>query len=367
MATKPEGVSKRPFLNHGDDYLRRAMEVTVHVGLLLLFIGACFVILRPFILLTAWGVVVAIAVYPAYTKLRTVLGGRGGWAAVLCTLALLIVLIVPPVLLAGTIVDGMQTLAGHLEKGTSIIPPPPARIATWPIIGSPLNSVWSLASRDMGEAVRRFAPKIQAFVPELLSTSAAIGLKVVQLAIAIVIAGVLLAKARSCTTFTHSFANRLLGQKGAGLVELAGSTIRSVTNGILGVALIQSGLASVGFLVAGIPAAGLWTVLFLVGAVLQIGGLVLIPAIVYLFATASTTKAVIFLVWCIIVGVSDNILKPLLLGRGAQVPMLVIFLGAIGGFMAMGIIGLFAGAIVLSVSHKLFIAWLEEPDSPLGT
>jgi predicted PurR-regulated permease PerM len=133
-----------------------------------------------------------------------------------------------------------------------------------------------------------------------------------------------------------------------------------VTFGILGVALIQSALAAVGFLVMGLPGAGVWAVVFLFAAVLQMGGLVLIPAVVYAFAISTTAGAVIFLVWCVFVGVIDNVLKPLLLGRGVAVPMAVIFLGAIGGFIAMGIVGLFVGAVVLSVGYKLFLAWIEE-------
>jgi predicted PurR-regulated permease PerM len=142
-----------------------------------------------------------------------------------------------------------------------------------------------------------------------------------------------------------------------------GATIRSVTTGILGVAFIQSVLAGFGFLVVGLPGAGLWAVVFLIAAVLQVGMLVLIPAVVYVFAVSSLTKAVIFLIWCAIVGLSDNVLKPILLGRGVAVPIVVIFLGAIGGFITLGIIGLFVGAIVLSVGYKLFLAWINE-DSP---
>jgi predicted PurR-regulated permease PerM len=139
-----------------------------------------------------------------------------------------------------------------------------------------------------------------------------------------------------------------------------GATIRSVTTGILGVAFIQSVLAGLGFLVVGLPGAGLWAVVFLIAAVLQVGVLVLIPAVVYVFAVSSMTKAVIFLIWCAIVGLSDNVLKPILLGRGVAVPIVVVFLGAIGGFVTLGIIGLFIGAIVLSVGYKLFLAWINE-------
>jgi predicted PurR-regulated permease PerM len=155
-------------------------------------------------------------------------------------------------------------------------------------------------------------------------------------------------------------ANRLFHDKGPEFAELAGATIRSVTTGIIGVAFIQSVFAAIGFLVVGLPGAGLWGVLFLFAAVLQLGVVVLVPALIYVFAIASTTKAMIFLVWCVIVGTMDNVLKPLLLGRGVAVPMVVVFLGVIGGFAAMGTIGLFVGAIVLAVGYKLFLAWLED-------
>ena len=148
--------------------------------------------------------------------------------------------------------------------------------------------------------------------------------------------------------------------------QLIGATIRSVTSGILGVALIQSVLASLGFFVAGLPGAGLWAVIFLIAAILQVSVLVLVPAVIYMFAISSATKAVIFLVWCLFVALVDNFLKPLLLGRGVAVPMAVVFLGAIGGFVLLGLIGLFIGAIVLSIGYKLFLAWLNQIPAAVG-
>jgi predicted PurR-regulated permease PerM len=223
-----------------------------------------------------------------------------------------------------------------------------------------LNNLWSLASRDLTAVVRSFAPQIKAVVPALLSASAGIGFTVLQFVLSIVVAGVLLANAQAAYEVTCSLANRIFGEKGPEVQQLIGATIRSVTTGILGVALIQSLLAGLGFLVAGLPGAGLWAVIFLFAAVLQVGVLVLIPAVLYVFAVSSVTKAVIFLVWCLIVALIDNVLKPLLLGRGVAVPIAVVFLGAIGGFVAIGIIGLFVGAIVLSVGYKLFLAWLGQ-------
>jgi predicted PurR-regulated permease PerM len=341
------------------DHIRRALEVSIHVGLLLLLTAACLLILRPFLLLIAWGIIIAIAGYPAYRSLRDLIGGRSGLAALICSVFLIAVLIIPVVLLAGSLVEGIQTLAARLKEGTQIVPPPPPRIATWPIIGIPLNNAWELASKNLSAAIRNFAPQIKAAIPGLLVASAGVGLAVLQWILSIVLAGVLLAKAATGAKVAHSLANRLFGDKGSEFEELAGATVRSVTNGIIGVALIQTTFASLGFLVAGMPAAGLWGMIFLFAAVLQLGGPILIPAVIYMFATASTTKAVIFLVWCLIVGLMDNVLKPLLLGRGVAVPTAVVFLGAIGGFVTMGIIGLFVGATVLSVGYKLFIAWVE--------
>ena len=336
-----------------------ALEASIHIGLTILLATACLLILRPFIPLLVWGVLIAVSAYPSFQKLQLAFGGRGVLTAILFTVLLVAFLVVPVVLLTETLVEGVQTLAAAFKGGT-LIPPPPAGVISWPIIGAPLNRLWSQASRDLSEAVRSFAPQIKAVVPGLLSASAGIVLTILQFALAIVVAGVLLANAQAAYEVTCSLCNRLFGDKGPEFQQLIGATIRSVTNGILGVALIQSVLACVGFLVAGLPGAGLWAVAFLIAAVLQVGMLILIPAVIYMFVISSVTKAVIFLVWCLVVGLIDNVLKPLLLGRGVAVPIAVVFLGAIGGFVALGLVGLFLGAIVLSVAYKLFLAWLDE-------
>jgi len=343
----------------GKEYVRRAVEVSIHVALLGLLSAACLLILRPFIPLIAWGIIIAIAVYPAYRRVQDLLGGRSRLAAVACTMFLFAVLLVPVALLAGSLVEGIQSLAARLKEGTLLIPPPPPRIGTWPVIGSPLKETWELASKNLASALQTFAPQIKVIIPQLFLASAGVGLAVLQWILSVIVAGVLLANSAICGKTAHSLAERLFGDKGPEFEELAGATVRSVTNGIIGVALIQSLFAALGFLAAGLPGAGLWGIVFLVAAVLQLGGLVLIPAVIYMFAIASITKAMIFLAWCVMVGLMDNVLKPLLLGRGVAVPTAVVFLGAIGGFMAMGIIGLFVGAIALSVGYKLLLAWLE--------
>jgi len=337
-----------------------ALEAAIHIGLAILLVTACLLILRPFVPLVTWGIIIAVAAYPAFKRLRTALGGRGTLAALIFTLALLALLIVPVVLLAGTLVEGVQTMATHLREGTLVIPPPPAGVEHWPIIGVPVNKLWSLAATDLGQAVRSFAPQIKAVMPSFFTASAGLGFTVLQFLLSILLAGALLAKSQAAYDMTCLLAKKLFGKKGPEFQQLMGATIRSVTTGILGVAFIQSVFAGLGFLLVSLPGAGLWAVVFLIAAVLQVGVLVLIPAVIYVFAISAVTKAVIFLIWCVFVGLLDNVLKPILLGRGVAVPIVVVFLGAIGGFVALGIIGLFVGAIVLSVGYKLFLAWINE-------
>jgi predicted PurR-regulated permease PerM len=346
------------------DYVNRAVEASIYIGLAIILVTACLLILRPFVPLLAWGIIIAVAVYPGLGKLQALLGGSQVLAGVLCTLILLAVVLLPVILLTQSLVQSTQVVIASLKAGTLAVPPPPPAVGNWPIIGAPLARAWGLASNDLTDAIRSFAPQIKEILPGLLSTSAGIGLTVVQLLLSILVAGVLLANAQAAYDCTCSVFGRIFGAKGPEFQQLIGATIRSVTFGILGVAIIQSVFAALGFLVVGLPGAGLWTVIFVFAAVLQAGALVLIPAVIYVFAIASTTKAVLFLVWCIIVGVIDNMLKPLLLGRGVAVPVAVVFLGAIGGFVAMGIIGLFVGAIVLSLGYKLFLAWLDRNPAP---
>ena len=350
--TTRDGTKRKILVN-------QALEISIQIGLLALLVIGCLLILRPFIPLIMWGIIIAIASYPAFLKLQGLLRGRGALAASLWTLLLLAVLIIPVVLLGHHLVAGLTPLVGRLREGTLVLPPPPASVEHWPVIGVPLTRAWSAASTNLTETLVKFAPEIKAAFPAILMASAGLGSTLLQFFLSILVAGVLLAKAKPAADVTRSLAVRLFGEQGPEYQELAGATIHSVTFGILGVALIQTALAAAGFFVVGLPGASVWSVIFLFAAILQVGVVVLVPAVVYAFAIATTTKALIFLVWCIIVGLMDNVLKPLLLGRGSAVPVVVVFLGVIGGFVAMGIIGLFIGAIVLSVGYKLFLAWIE--------
>lgn len=351
-----------PQLARSSDYLTRPIEVFIRIILMSIVAVSCFLIVKPFIPFIAWAIIISIATFPAYEVLRRAIGGNQTTAAVFYALLLLAAVIIPVVLMAATLVGGLQSLAGQLMAGTLSVPPPPASVAKWPLIGGPLANIWTLASTNLVETVRKFSPELQSFVPKMLSASTTVMMTALQFVLSIILAAFLLANSSSNMKFCNLIFDRIFGEKAAEFEELTVATIRSVTNGVLGVAVIQSVFASIGFAVVGLPGAGLWSAIFLVAAVLQAGFLVLLPAVIYAFAISSTRTAVIFMVWSVLVGSMDNILKPILLGRGSKVPIAVIFIGVIGGFMVMGIIGLFIGAIVISVGYKLLLAWLKGPE-----
>ena len=340
---------------------KRALETSIRIGLIALLVIWCFEVVRPFIQPIVWGIILAIAIHPAYLRLGRVMGGRERLAATSLVVGSLLLLIVPSVMITTSLVESATELAGKLREGEVKIPPPPTAVADWPIIGGGLHALWAEASRDLEAALRQAQPLLKAIGRWMLSGGATAGFGIVMFALSIVIAGVLLSYGEQATDTARRIARRLVDERGDELVRLTGDTVESVTRGILGVALIQGLLAGIGMLVAGVPAAGLWALLVLLMAVVQIPTvLILGPIIVYVFATSSTTIAVLFAIWSLAVGFSDNVLKPMLLGRGVDVPTLVIFMGAIGGFILQGIIGLFAGAVVLSVGYTLFKAWLED-------
>lgn len=341
--------------------MNNAVEVTIRIGLLIVLAAWCFDIVRPFIVPTAWGIIIAVAVYPGYSSLVGVMGGRRVAAATLVTLLGLVLLITPAVLLSLTLVDSAQALSKSLLSGTLRVPPPPDSVLGWPLVGEGLHQFWALASDNLSDALAKVAPHLKAVATWLLSAAAGASFGILQFLIAIIIAGFLLATAPGGGRAVKAIARRIADDRGLEFANLAEATVRSVARGILGVALIQSLFAGIGFLVVGVPAAGLWALLCLILSTVQIGVVpVVLPIVIYVFSTADTVTAFVFLIWSIGVSVIDNILKPILLGRGMQVPMVVIFIGAIGGFLSSGIIGLFVGSVVLVLGYKLVLAWTAE-------
>ena len=344
--------------------VRAAVEVAIRLGAIALLVGWCLVLVAPFLNVVVWALIIAIAADPAFEWLCERLGGRRTLAGVLGVSAILVSLAIPTAMFSDTLFDGAQSIAHGLRDGELQVPEPEPWIRDLPLVGEGAYDLWVSASENMGQVVRRFAPQLQSASRWLLGQIGGVGAGILEIIGSILIAGVMLVRAETRRFALRRFAHRMAGvERGTHLLKIATATIRNVVQGIVGVAAIQSILAGIGFLIAGIPGAGLWAFLVLVAAVVQLPVLIgMIVPVVVGFQTLSTPAAIVLLVWCVFVGAVDNVLKPILFGRGAAVPSLVIFMGAIGGLFTMGIVGLFLGAAVLALGFELFLAWLEEEE-----
>jgi predicted PurR-regulated permease PerM len=254
----------------------------------------------------------------------------------------------------------VQTLTTQIENDELQIPPPSDRIADLPLIGNKLSALWLEASRDLRSVLDEHEAQLKKYTGWFLSKVAGFGVNLLVFIFSIILAGVFLVSAPGAKRAIESIFSRVAGGRGPELTELSQATVKSVVTGILGIAIIQTLLAGMGFVVMGVPAAGLLAFICLVLAIVQIDILiVLIPLSIYAFTVSSTGAAVVFLVWNIAVGLLNNVLKPILLAKGVNAPMAVIFIGAIGGMLHYGIIGLFVGAVIMVLGYTLFIAWLK--------
>lgn len=342
-----------------EGFMGKAINTAIRIAMIGLMAAWCFAIVRPFITLIFWSIIIAVAVYPGFQRLAVISGGRYGFTAILVTGTLLLIIAGPTVMLADVVVDNAQVLATQLKSGSLSIPLPPSNVRSWPLVGAPLADFWTLASGNLEKALAMFAPQLKLFGRWLLTSVTTTGLEILKFILAIVIAGILLANSAPGSRVAHDIAGLLVGARGGEYILLIVATIRGVAKGVLGVALIQSILAGTGFMVADVPGAGLLALLCFFLAVIQLGPvLVIIPVVIYVFSIHDYYFALPFLIWNIFVALIDNILKPLLMGRGAEIPMMVIFLGAIGGLLLSGVIGLFVGAVVLALGYKLLQVWL---------
>ena len=343
------------------------VEWGLRVALLLVLLAWCVRIVAPFMGVMIWAVIMAVVMYPGFCWVRDRLGGRPRLAAMVWALLGLLLVAIPAWLFADTVIEGTRAVASRLQAdGHWQVPAPPAAISNVPVFGGMLQAYWQSASENLPALLQQLRPQLQQAGAWLAGMGAQAGLGFLQFLFAIMVAAILLSYADAGSGYARRVAHRLLSEQGAHYLDLVVTTTRSVAKGVLGVALIQSLLSGVGMLVAGIPGAGLLTILCILLCVAQLGpGLVLIPCVIWMFATDSQLAAVSFLLWSVFVMVLDNVLKPLLLGRGVNVPMLVIFIGAIGGFLSNGFIGLFVGAIVLVLGYTVLQAWLDElPEQP---
>ncbi len=342
------------------EILTIAVDLTIKIGTLLLVIFLCFKILIPFTNILLCAMFIAIILFPLYTRMGKFFGKRKKLAAVILALVALAFLLIPSYWLVDSLVVGLKGLSDSLQDGGFKLPPPSESVAGWPLIGEWLYENWVAASQNLSETLSEYLPQLRGFGEKVINSLAGTGLGILQFALSIIIAAVFLTFSEDASKSSKKLFIKLAGENGEDFARISEQTVRNVASGVIGVAIIQSTLIGIAMLIMDLPLAGVWIVITLIFAIAQIPLLlVTIPVIVWLFAVKEPFPAVLWTIYLIVVGASDNYLKPVLMGKGASVPMLVIFLGAIGGFMAFGFLGLFLGAIILSLGYKLYLTWLE--------
>jgi predicted PurR-regulated permease PerM len=348
-------------------FLANAMASFIQIGAVLLLLYWCYLIVSPFLPIVIWGVILSVALYPAHAALSARLGGREKLSATIIILIGIAIISIPIGLLADSTIGGLKIIATELGDGAADIPPPAESVAEWPVVGEKIHEVWSAAATNLEETLNAFRPQLETAGKQALSFAGHTVISAFQFLFAIIIAGVMFTSAQGGRAAAQNVASSLVGpERGSALTELSILTIRSVAKGILGVALIQAILSAIGLLGAGVPAAGIWTGLVLVLAIIQLPPLLVLgPIAIWYFSVAEPVPATIFLIYAIIVSASDAFLKPMFLGRGVETPMLVILIGAIGGAIAMGILGLFIGAVILALGYEIFVSWMS-PDQETG-
>jgi predicted PurR-regulated permease PerM len=337
------------------------IQLAVRLGLLAFLAYWSFVLVLPFIPILVWSMVLAVALYPPYDWLSKHLGGRPKLAATIITLVVLAIIVGPVAWFGVGLIESLQELGDHLSSGTLAIPSPPEGVKDWPIVGAQAYSLWDQASTNLKTALHEFAPYLKPLAGPVLAFAGSAGFGTLKFVAAIALSGFLFHYGPRLVAAIRRIQARLVTQRSQDFVALAGLTIRTVANGVIGVAVLQSLLAGIGLKLAGVPHAGVLAFAVLILAVLQIGSaVVLFPVIIWIWATKDFSVALPLTIYLLVVGLADNVLKPLLMGRGLSTPTLVIFIGVLGGMLAHGILGLFVGPIILAVTWELIMAWIRE-------
>jgi predicted PurR-regulated permease PerM len=339
------------------------ISVAIRLGLLALLIYWSIILLRPFIPILVWSIVLAVALHPVFDWLSSHLGHRPRIAAILTTLIVLAVFLAPATWLGIGLVDGLRDIADRLIAGNLVLPAPPDSVRDWPLIGEQLYEFWSKASVNLQTTFRDIAPHLKPLAGPILVIAGSAGTGTIKFILSVVVAGFLFVPGPRLVATARNALARIVPEQNKDLVALAGATIRTVAQGVIGVAVLQSLLAGIGLKIAGVPNAGVLAFFILVLGIIQIGSApILLPVIIWIWTDKPVGSALLISIYLLLVGVSDNVLKPILMGRGLSTPALVIFLGVMGGTLAHGVVGLFVGPILLAVAWELLMAWsYEEP------
>jgi len=341
---------------------RLLLDVLIRAGLILVLVMLCYRIFSPFLVLMVWALILAITIYPLHRALAARLGGRRGWAATLITLLGVVLIVAPTAVLLDSMGDSVHRLVSEVQQGTLQVPPPKPSVTEWPVVGTKIHAYWQQAHDNLPALVKSLQPKIGELAKEALAMVASIGGGILAFVAAFIIAGIIMAFGEAGAHAGRAIFARIFGsERGDEFTVLSVATIRAVAQGVIGIAFIQAILVGLCLLVAGVPLAGLLAVVVLVLGIAQVPALlVTLPAIAYLWMSGDygTGEAALYSVLLFVAGMADNVLKPLMLGRGVDAPMPVILLGALGGMAAAGILGLFVGAVLLALGYQIFMSWV---------
>ncbi|MCK5816139.1 MAG: AI-2E family transporter [Flavobacteriaceae bacterium] len=344
----------------------QAIDVYIKIVVLSVLIVASYLIAKPFLLLIIWAILVAVTLFPFYEKVLNLFKGKKkGLVTTLFVVALLAIIVTPTVNIASSVVDSSKEIISSFNAGTIEVSPPNQSVKSWPLIGEKIFTAWNNASIDIQGFIQKHPDEVKSSAGWFFDSFTGLIGSVFLSLIALIIAGIFMSSAKGGYKTGLAFAEKMMTGKGEEIMSMCINTIRSVVKGILLVAIIQAILAFIGFQMIGLSMAGILAIIVMIGAIIQIPvTLIVIPIIIFVFSFADTTPAIIFTIYIIIVSLLDNFLKPMLLAKGLETPMIVILIGAIGGMMFLGILGLFIGPVILAISHRLYTNWVN-PDATI--
>ena len=338
------------------------MDVLIRAGLILVMVMLCYQIFSPFLTLMVWALILAVTIYPLHQALASKIGGKQGLAATLLVVVGVVLIVAPTAMLMSSLGDSVHQLVNDVQNNSLKIPAPRPGVEAWPVVGKQIHDVWSKAHADLPALVQSLQPKIGELAKTALGFVASIGSGLLQFMASFIIAGFIMAFGQSGSRASRAIFERIVGNaRGSEFASLSTATIRAVALGVIGVALIQAIIVGMALLVAGVPWAGVLAGIVLVLGIAQVPALIVtLPAIGYIWSSGeySTAAAIAYTVVLFVSGLADNVLKPLMLGRGVDAPMPVILLGALGGMAAAGILGMFVGATLLTLGYQIFMGWV---------
>ena len=340
------------------------MDVLIRIVLIGALAVLCYQIFSPFLTLTVWSIILAVTLYPLHQRLAGRLGRKQWLASTLVIIIGLVLIVVPVAWLLNSFADTTRNFIGSVQQNTVQIPPPRPGIENWPLVGKKIYAGWSKAHNDLPAFVQSMQPKIGDLAGKALAMVAGIAKGLLLFLASFIVAGILMAYGEPAAAASHGIFVRVAGpERGEALFKLTASTIRAVALGVIGVAFMQAVLTGLALMLAGVPAAGVLAVVVLILAIAQLPAVIVtIPAIIYIWSSGlySTGSAITHSIILLVVGLADNVLKPLMLGRGVDVPMPVMLLGALGGMASGGILGMFVGATLFALGHQIFMGWVTD-------